>query len=488
MACLCTDHALDIQLSHARTVNLIGNSFGIANERQHEVAARQPRGLSYDVSAVEFDRWVIPPAVTAALFALVAISPPIGDATTHQGLRVEVALPTEAERPVLVRASIEDNAVAQLSAPRDAWMTLRDPSGAELDRARLETAPGLNHATGRLNARGRGPYTLDVHHEAMRASVRFGLPAAQTHAPTAPPPVGSLEVLAASGRLIPESAGTVLVRAPGARRVTLTSEIEGVTIEPPSADVGACDIASFRVTVAGLGAPVIVVAQRPDGVEVRTQTRLPLTPGGVSVHPEGDSVLVRGANAGSTVFLVGGDAQGARWWASRNLVRDGDSAAARFELTPDVRWVSATLAPSLVDPESAAVWTSPPPEALETCATNDTARAWFAARTPRPAMPALRLAWDGAARATRAHRLRVMRVRRLALGCLAASILIEIALVLGFGMRDTEPTLHEITRRRRERVAVLFAGVAVLLVLGFALGLSAILGAEAPASPVDYPQ
>lgn len=437
---------------------------------------------------MEFDRWVIPPAVTAALFALVAISPPIGDATTHRGLRVEVALPPEADRPVLVRASIEDNAAAQLTSPRDAWMTLRDPSGAELDRARMETAAGLNHATGRLDARGRGPYTLDVQSGAMRASVRFSLPAAQPPPPAPTPPAGSLEVLATSGRLIPEVAGTVLVRAPGARRVTLTSEIEGVTIEPPSADVGACDVAAFRVTVAGLGAPVIVVARRADGLEVRTQTRLPLTPGGVSVHPEGSSVLVRGANAGSTVFLVGGDALGARWWASRNLSADGDVATARFEPPPDVRWVNATLASSLVDPESAAVWTSPPPEALETCATTDTARAWFAARTPHPPMPAVRLAWDGAARATRVHTHRVARVRRLALGCLAASILIEITLVLGFGMRDNDPSLRELTRRRRERTAVLLAGVAALLVLGFALGLSAILGAEMPTTTADYPQ
>lgn len=437
---------------------------------------------------MEFDRWVIPPAATAALFALVAISPPIGDAATHQGLRVEVALPPESDRPVLVRASIEDNAAAQLTSTRDGWMTLRDPSGTELDRARLESAPGLNHATGRVNARGRGPYTLDVQSGAMRASVRFSLPAARPHTLPTQPPAGALEVLATSGRLIPEVAGTVLVRAPGARRVTLTSEIEGVTIEPPSADVGPCDIASFRVTVAGLGAPVIVVAERADGLEVRTQTRLPLTPGGVSVHPEGASVIVRGANAGSTVFLVGGDASGARWWASRNLLAEGDVATARFDPPRDVHWVNATLAPSLIDAECAAVWTSPPPEALEACATTDTARAWFAAHTPRPPMPAVRLAWDGAARATRAHTHRVARVRRLALACLAASILIEIALVLGFGMRDTEPSLREVTRRRRERIAVLFAGVAVLLVLGFALGLSAILSAETPTLPSDYPQ
>lgn len=71
-------------------------------------------------------------------------------------------------------------------------------------------------------------------------------------------------------------------------------------------------------------------------------------------------------------------------------------------------------------------------------------------------------------------------MRTIALGCLAAAVLLEAGLVIGLGLRSDPNEPPEVTRLRRGRLGPLLAGAAMILLLGFGLALAAMLQFNAP--------
>jgi hypothetical protein len=426
---------------------------------------------------VEIDRWVVPPAVAAALFALAAISPPVSRAGTFEGLRVELAGPVRADGVALLRATIERADVEVFRAPLRARVESLDASGEARSVGEMVVMADTPWRVGRVTPpRGVGRFVVRV--RAGELSANVSLPIAPTEAErTGLTRVEEADAVATAGVLLPEQAGEVLVRVPGAAEVRIEPEFEGVTVEPARAPVGACDVASFRVTVSGLGAPVALVAQMRDGTTKRWNRRLPVSPGGLSLARVGDELIVRGTLARRTVWLVGGDGASLTWWTAATLVAAGDDAEARVGVPRDVplRWARASLDPRFGEERDPfARWGA----AREACANEAVSQRWFEARARPPVTPDVSVVFDGAQRARDALRSRVSRARAFALLCLAGAVGIEIALVLGLGLRRDDDTPEALRRAHRERIGPLLAGVVVLLLVGFALGLAPLLGAR----------
>ncbi len=435
------------------------------------------RAVLCTLRAVEIDRWVVPPAVAAALFALAAISPPVSRAGTFEGLRVELAGPVRADGFALVRVAIEKSDDGVLRAPARARVEALDASGSA--RAVNDTEPMANTPwrVGRVRPpSGVGRFTVRVRAGDLSASA--SLPVAPSEPERAGPlRVEEVDVVATAGALLPEQRGEVLVRAPGAAELRIESEFEGVSIEPAVAAVGPCDVASFAVTVSGLGAPVGIVARMRDGASKRWNRRLPVSPGGLSLARVGDELVVRGTLSGRPVWVVGGVGAAITRWTAASLIAAGDDAEARVSLARDepLRWARASLDPHFGDERDPfARWGS----ASEACATDAASRRWFDAHVRPPPVPDVALIWDGAARARSALASRVSRARLFALTCLAGAVGIEVALVLGLGLRREDEVPEEVRRARRERIGPLLAGVAVLLLVGFALGIASVVGAR----------
>lgn len=427
--------------------------------------------------AVEIDRWVVPPAVAAAVFSVVAIAPPVSTAGLEGGPRVEAIEPAVAGRPMPVRVTWQQRD-GTFRAPRSAVFRVSDATGLVRD-LRPELTAGAAWATARVDI-PPGAASARLSLAAEGRSVRLEVP---IDAEPAGDPIGRVDgggeaaVAAAEGNLLPEVPGTILVRAPGAASVALLPDLDGVAVEPARAVPGACGVASFRVTVAGLGAPVTVAITRADGTELRVSRRLPLSPGGLSLQRDGGAVLVTHGFAGMAVHVLGGDARGVRWWAARRLERRDDLGVARVELPGDVAWVSASLDPMFGDAAAPALSAE---AVADACATDGPSRRWFGVRTMPRGGARVRLLHDGAARAAGIVARRVVRMRTIALGCLAGAVLLEIALVVGFGLRRDPTESAEVARMRRGRVAPLLAGAALMLVLGFALALAATLQFDVP--------
>ncbi len=427
--------------------------------------------------AVEIDRWVVPPAVAAALFALAAISPPVSRAGTFEGLRVELAGPVRADGFALLRVAVEKSDDGALRAPARARIEALDASGAALSVSDAEAMANTPWRVGRVRPpAGAGRFTARVRAGAMTASV--SLPVSPSEPERAGPlRVEEVDVVATAGALLPEQRGEVLVRAPGAADLRVESELEGVTVEPEVAAVGPCDVASFAVTVSGLGAPVAIVGRMRDGSSKRWNRRLPVSPGGLSLSRAGDELVVRGTLSGRPVWVVGGVGAALTRWTAAALLPSGDDAEARVALPRDepLRWVRASLDPHFGDERDPfARWGSE----RDACATDATSRRWFEARVRPPPVPDVALIYDGAARARSALSSRVSKARAFALACLAGAVGLEVALVLGLGLRRDDEVPEAVRRARRERIGPLLAGVAVLLLVGFALGIASVAGAR----------
>jgi len=409
---------------------------------------------------VDVDRWVVPPAVAAAVFALAAVSPPVSTADLQRGLRVEAV--TAADGVILVRASVERVSDGALTAPRSLTV---EHGGATVTARPVE---GTTAVTAVIPTRVRGGRAqLTVVADELRATL--SLPVAPAPAAPAPTADGPIAVAVAEGHLLPEVAGTVLVRAPGATAARIEPQLEGVTVSPARAAVGPCDVASFEVTVAGMGAPVTVVVTLVGGAEARAHLRLPLQPGGVALARDGRSLTVRGAFAGQTVHLVGGGASGARWWSAVRLAADDVCPRAAVTLPEGITWVRASPDALFHDAEAPSLrWDKTPPA----CAADPRARRWYEARTPAPSGPDVGLALDGGARARRTLAVRVGRARSLAWLGLAVSVAAEVALMLGLGLRGVTENVDGMRTLRRADVGRIATAAVILALIGFALALA----------------
>jgi len=349
-----------------------------------------------------------------------------------------------------------------LTAPRSLTV---EHGGATVTARPVE---GTTAVTAVIPTRVRGGRAqLTVVADELRATL--SLPVAPAPAAPAPTADGPIAVAVAEGHLLPEVAGTVLVRAPGATAARIEPQLEGVTVSPARAAVGPCDVASFEVTVAGMGAPVTVVVTLVGGAEARAHLRLPLQPGGVALARDGRSLTVRGAFAGQTVHLVGGGASGARWWSAVRLAADDVCPRAAVTLPEGITWVRASPDALFHDAEAPSLrWDKTPPA----CAADPRARRWYEARTPAPSGPDVGLALDGGARARRTLAVRVGRARSLAWLGLAVSVAAEVALMLGLGLRGVTENVDGMRTLRRADVGRIATAAVILALIGFALALA----------------
>src|SRR5581483_9639843 len=106
---------------------------------------------------MHWDRWVLPPAIAAGVFAAVAVSPPVG--VRVGGLIVDLAGEVLPGRPLLV-------AVTRVEAgqtPPGSWnarLTLTDRQGGLVARTVAHAVDATGPALGVLATAGDGPWRL----------------------------------------------------------------------------------------------------------------------------------------------------------------------------------------------------------------------------------------------------------------------------------------------------------------------------------------
>lgn len=410
------------------------------------------------VSSVRWDRWVLPPAVSAAVFAVLSVSPPIASSTASV-YRLESLGDPSAGSPWLLRARITAESVGtpslRLSSPdatvesiaslrdRGGWFRALVPASASELRVHLRDASGVHRlraAVGPQRSRSAAP-RLDE------------------------------RVLVVEGTLVPELAGDVIVR-PSGSSVALLPVTDQVAIDPPRRSVDECGLASFSVRVSGLGAPVSMSTSGPSG-ERRDELRLPLVPDGIAVRDEGDSVRLRATSPGSIAHLVAGDASGPTWWSAAELAADGDEGSARVPLPPGALWITASRSGDLSEPVSPLLRPSWPP-----CVATPLGQRLSRGRLAPPVLPGLRVLWDGPSEGAERTRQQVQRARALCVGGLAVSVALEVLLLLGAGLASGPSSLRALTGDRRDRLGILAAGISTLLLMGVALALA--VGIRAP--------
>lgn len=408
---------------------------------------------------MRWDRWVLPPAVSAAVFAVLAVSPPIGSISASV-YRLEALGDPTGGRPWLVRAVI----AAESPAPSQLRLT---SSGAEVQALAVLRDKGFwfrvmvaGHA-GEVRLR-----LIDASGDHRPRAVRVQPPRASVVLP-----VVDGRALVVDGILVPEVEGEVIVRSDGGS-VELLPVTDQVAIEPTRRSVDACGLATFRVRVSGLGAPVSLVSSTPSG-ERRDGLRLPLIPGGIAVRDDGDSVLLRATGPGVIAHVVAGDDTGATWWSPAPLASAGDEGSARVTLPPGALWVAVSHRGDLAELVSPLIRPSPPP-----CLATPLGQRLARGRLAPPPLPQVRVLWDGPSEATDLTRRRIRRARVACAIGLATSVALEALLLLGAGLARGPSSLRSLAADPRSRLGILAAGISTLLLLGAALALA--VGIRAP--------
>ncbi len=421
---------------------------------------------------VQMDRWVVPPAVAAAVFTVVAVAPPVGGASERRGVRVEILGRVVLGRPLLVRAVLDDPARGGWLALPGAVLKLRDGTGAVTDAVRVQSDDATRWAAATLRVPTRGPFTLEIEGPNTRASCTL---------PTeAPPPrgirsedgAGALRVPA--GTVLPGVATEVLVRAAGAASVALRPRLEGVTVTPPVATPDACGVARFEVLADLLGVPLQVALTSPEGVERAVERRLPMEPGAAQLLAERGGFAAQTVTADGVVWAAWGDDAGPLGW-SVHALRAAEPEGPGLATLPapvDVGWVALARGGDF----RGAVFV-PRGGAGRGCQATEAGRRWALGDAALPALEGPRLLIDGGSVARARAGARVRRVRGFASIGLALSVLAEAALVLGAGLQRDPISLRALVTPRRHRIGwALAIGLALFTMAGALLLTASIAG------------
>ncbi|MEI8256772.1 MAG: hypothetical protein WCJ30_13940, partial [Deltaproteobacteria bacterium] len=161
------------------------------------------------------ERWVLPPAIAAAVFTMIAIVPPGG--APPRGLRVEqVEGPVDASHPLLVRAAIEDAVSTQWEVPIETVFRAR--GATPLRVARMRAVP---YVFATVQVTRAAPFDLDVEGDGYIAHARV-TPRSAPPTPVASPPAAAahaehgVELRVEGGAIVPEIPTTVFVHVEGA--------------------------------------------------------------------------------------------------------------------------------------------------------------------------------------------------------------------------------------------------------------------------------
>ena len=445
-----------------------GRVTGANSSRAWEPVARC--GMAPD--AVWMDRWVIPPAVVAAVAAVFAVAPPVGDARARTGWRVEgFAVRRGAAETLLLRATLDDRAAERYWLPPTVRWTLLDERGAARFSEETRADPGAVWGyLSRIDARGVARVRVDA--AGIRAEVavpRAGVIPAET-------PARGADLLATvlEGTLLPGVKGTAALSSRG--------EVAEWRVEPAmdnthtGSEVKTRNLALVRMQVDGLGAPINVVRRGFDNSMRRDVVRLPVSSVGVAVlaplpsFAPPESVTLRAAVGASRVHAVWGDDDGPCGWTSLRTAGEREGAAATLTFPEPERcaptWIEATTDGTFH--ERAGRRLAGARERLRAYGHSDIFATW-------PSPPAPPVLFDGALHAERAHLVRVRGARRLALGTLFAAVLLEVAMVLGAGVRRGPAALAGVENAPRTRAGMVAAAAALILAGGLVMGLSALL-------------
>ncbi|MDO9018204.1 MAG: hypothetical protein Q8S73_14760 [Deltaproteobacteria bacterium] len=386
--------------------------------------------------------------MSAAVFAVLAVAPPLGTRPTSVHRLESLGDPTPG-RPWLLRAlrtgdaspstglrvTSPDARVESLAtlAGRGEWLRVQVPADRTALRLRVADVTGVHP---------------------LRVPVAAGPSAVVA------PPIDS-RALVLEGVLVPELEGEVIVR-PTDGPVELLGVTEQVVVEPARAALDACGLALFRVRVSGLGAPVSLVS-----ASHRDELRLPLVGGGIAVRDDGDSVLLRATSPGATAHLVGGDRAGPTWWSAVTLGAEADEGRARVAVPPATLWVEASHSADLSEPVSPLLRPASPP-----CLATPLGQRMARGRLAPPELPPVRVRWDGPAEGARLVAARSQRMTALCVLGVAVSVALEAALLLGAGLGRGPAALKPFAGDGRTRLGVLVAGISTLLLMGAAMVLA----------------
>ncbi|MFO0560195.1 MAG: hypothetical protein U0269_19420 [Polyangiales bacterium] len=402
-------------------------------------------------------------AVVTAVAAAVAIVPPGAD--TARGLRVEHMSGWSSGRPLLLRVTVEDGGSRSWRAPSTATIRARAGSRSETVTARRAgTGPWLLAVIDALD----GPVTLAVEAEGLRAEsvVRPQPPSRETRLSD----TGRARAdVAVDGYILTPEVGGAAILSAGVENASKTVEIRGddpsLAIGPERITLDACGMSTLYARAAGLAAPFVATI---DGVERRF--RLPLVPGAVTTRVEEQSITVAHALGGVTAYVLTGDARGPRRWLAVALDTATDRAAtARVELRPDEQWAIASSSSDFERVSGA--WRITPP-GLTPCALTPLGAYFARIAAPTPPVPAIAIAYDGAARSVDARDARRERTRRIALWITAAALGALSALMLAASRTRSEALDREGLTKGSGAHRVAAYGIVALAVLAFAIAVA----------------
>lgn len=418
------------------------------------------------------DRWVIPPAVVAAVAGVLAVSPPVGSARSRTGWRVE-ALSVRRARgdALLLRGTLDDRATEGDRAPRETVWTFLDARGATLHTRRVAAVEGVSWSYASL-ADARGVARVRVEGGGHRAE--FAPPAPREVVAERPVTTADFAVTVLEGTLLPGVEGTAVFSS--------RSEVAEWRVEPAmdnahvGSEVKTRTLAMIRMRVDGLGAPVSVVRRAFDGEERRDVARLAISSTGVAVmaplpsFAPPDEVTLRSAFGEASAHAVWGDDQGPCGWSALRTSNEREGAQATLRFDEPARcapsWIEATTDATFTERSGRRLATAQPH--LRLYGHSDIFAAW-----PSPPRPSV--AHDGARIAERAHEGRVRSARRVAVAALVVSVLVEVAMVLGAGVRRGPLALLEFERAPRDRAGLIASATVLIVAIGMVMGIAAML-------------